>query len=176
MTIVEVKKLLPSDTEKLKELLLLFRDVFEQPAFSMPADAHLQKMLTNPQHLVFTAWLQGTLAGGATAYVLPEFETEHSLVYIYDLAVKTDLQRRGIGRQLIAGVEAYCRIQGFVELFVQADAADDYAVDFYRKTGGEEMKVVQFSYRFPSALPDEAGGGKMSGQKKEGEDFVASST
>lgn len=145
---VEIKKLSSSDTEKLKELLLLFRDVFGQTAFSMPPDAHLQKMLRQPQHLVFAAWRQGGLAGGATAYVLPEFETEQSLVYIYDLAVKTEFQRRGIGGQLIAGIKEYCRQQGFTELFVQADEADDYAVDFYRKTGGEELKVAQFSYHF----------------------------
>lgn len=156
MEIVEIKKLLPSDTETLKTLLLLFRDVFEQTTFSMPPDAHLQKMLANPQHLVFSAWLEGGLKGGATAYVLPEFETEGSLVYIYDLAVSVKDQRKGIGTQLIAGIKDYCRQQGFAELFVQADAADDYAVDFYRKTGGEEMNVVQFSYRFPLPLPQEA--------------------
>ena len=151
MEVVDVRKLRSSDTDKLKELLLLFSDVFGQTAFSMPADAHLQKMLGNPQHLVFTAWRQGVLAGGATAYVLPEFETEGSLVYLYDLAVKTELQRKGIGQQLIAGMKAYCRQQGFAELFVQADEADGYAVDFYRKTGGEELRAVQFSYRFRPA-------------------------
>lgn len=146
---VEIRRLGLSDTEDLKALLLLFRDVFAQTAFAMPPEAHLQKMLKAPQHLVFVARRQTEVVGGLTAYVLPEFETEQSLVYIYDLAVKTELQRCGIGRQLIAGVKDYCRQHGFIELFVQADEGDDYAVDFYRKTGGEELKVAQFSYHFP---------------------------
>ena len=155
MEVVDIKKLSPSDTEDLKELLLLFRDVFEWPAFSVPPEAHLRKVLSAPQQLVFTAWRQGVLVGGLTAYVLPEFETESSLVYIYDLAVDTQHQRKGIGTQLIAAVKDYCKREGFIELFVQADEADDYAVEFYRKTGGEELKVAQFSYHFQHTKKDE---------------------
>lgn len=32
------------------------------------------------------------------------------------------------------------------EVFVQADEADDYALDFYHSTGAAEEKVVHFYY------------------------------
>lgn len=141
-----IKKLSPDDADKLKQLLLVFRDVFVQTNFTMPPDTHLQNRLNSTLHLVFTASRHDVVVGGLTAYILPEFETESSIVYIYDLAVKTEHQRRGIGQQLIKGINEYCRQQDITEVFVQADEADDYAVEFYRKTGGKEMKVVQFSY------------------------------
>ena len=143
---IEIKKLTHLDTDRLKQLLYLFEDVFEWPSFTMPSNKHLQRMLESPQHLVFTALLQGRIIGGLTAYVLEEFETENSLVYIYDLAVKTEYQRQGIGQQLIKGINVYCRQQGFAEVFVQSEEKDNYAVDFYRKTMDEEMKVIQFTY------------------------------
>lgn len=143
---IEVKKLLNTDVNRLQELLLVFKDVFEWPSFTMPSETHLQKILQSPQHLVFVALLDDAIVGGLTAYLLPEFETETYLVYIYDLAVQTEHQRKGIGKRLIAGINEYCKQQGIAEVFVQADEEDDYAIDFYRKTGGKEMKVAQFTY------------------------------
>ncbi len=141
-----IKKLNDSDTGKLQQQLLLFSHVFNQKHFSMPSTIHLQKMLANPHHLVFVATLNDAVIGGLTAYLLPEFETETSLVYIYDLAVQTEHQRKGIGKQLIASINKFCKQQGITEVFVQAEEKDEYAVNFYRKTGGKEMKVIQFAY------------------------------
>ncbi len=143
---IEIKKLTHSHIEWLKQLLHVFNEVFEWESFAMPSDQHLNRMLQSSQHLVFVALLNDAVIGGLTAYVLDEFETETSIVYIYDLAVKTECQRQRIGQQLIKGITEYCRQQGMAEVFVQADEADDYAVDFYRKTGGKEMKVAQFTY------------------------------
>lgn len=142
-----IEKLVVTDIEKLKGLLLSYEAVFEWQNFVMPSENHLRKMLNNPQHLVFVATNDHKVIGGLTAYILPEFESENSLVYIYDLAVQTEHQRKGVGQQLIQGVREYCAKQpGLIEVFVQADEEDEYAVDFYRKTGGTEMKVRQFSY------------------------------
>lgn len=41
----------------------------------------------------------------------------------------------------------YCRINGYQEMFVQAEKIDDYAVAFYRSTKpSDELKAVHFSY------------------------------
>ena len=145
---IKIQKLTCRDVNKLKQLLSVFENVFEWASFTPPPEKHLHKMLESPQHLVFTALLNGMVIGGLTAYLLDEFETETSIVYIYDLAVKTEYQRQGIGQQLVKGIADYCRQQkNITEVFVQADEEDEYAVDFYRKTGGKEMKVAQFTYR-----------------------------
>lgn len=69
------------------------------------------------------------------------------MAYIYDLAVLTEYQRQGVGKQLIEFIKAYCEKQGSEGVFVQADKPDDYAIDFYRKTRPTtEEPVVHFSY------------------------------
>ena len=90
--------------------------------------------------------LEGRVAGGLTSYLLQQYYSQSPLVYIYDLAVKTELQRKGIGKMLISGIAEYCKERGVAEVFVQADEADDYALDFYRSTGGIAEKVVHFVY------------------------------
>jgi aminoglycoside 3-N-acetyltransferase I len=67
-------------------------------------------------------------------------------VYIYDLAVDSRHQRKGIGAKLIAAITSFCKAEGMQEVFVQADRVDEHAVEFYRKTGATEEDVLHFYY------------------------------
>jgi len=88
--------------------------------------------------------------GGLTGYRLDPYYSEKPLAYIYDLAVKKERQRQGIGKKLIEEVTQYFANEGFEEVFVQADKEDDYALDFYRSTvPTEEEDVSHFYYRIP---------------------------
>lgn len=145
-TQIEIQKLTNQDIDKLRGLLLVFRDVFEQPNFKMPSENYLIALLSKQEHLVFVAVLDNKVIGGLTAYILNVYEEETSIVYINDLAVETTHQRKGIGQKLITEINTFCRSKNIREVFIQADAGDEYAVDFYRKTQGKEMKVVQFTY------------------------------
>jgi aminoglycoside 3-N-acetyltransferase I len=81
--------------------------------------------------------------------VLDQYYSTKPLAYLYDLAVLTEYQRKGVGRKLIEFTNNYCRQEGFKEVFVQADKMDDYALDFYRSTNPTlEEQVVHFSYIF----------------------------
>ena len=142
---IEIKKLADQDLDKMRQLLLVFEDVFEQQNFRMSTESHLNKVLAKPEHLVFVALLDNIVIGGLTAYILQVYEEETSIVYINDLAILAKYQRKGIGQQLIKSINAYCKTINISEVFIQADA-DEYAVNFYRKTGGKEMKVAQFTY------------------------------
>ena len=143
---IEIKKLNELDLDKFIELIRVFEDVFEMENFNIPDDDYLQKLLEKEDFFVFAATLKNRVVGGLTCYVLQQYYSKLPLVYIYDLAVKTKLQRQGIGTNLIAKVNEYCKEIGMEEVFVQADRIDDYAIDFYRKTGGTEEDVVHFYY------------------------------
>ena len=67
-------------------------------------------------------------------------------MYLYDLAVDKNYQRRGIGSKLVGELMDYCRSKGIKDLFVQADVEDQHAVEFYNKIGGEGSETVQFSF------------------------------
>jgi aminoglycoside 3-N-acetyltransferase I len=148
---MEIKKLTHQDIDEFIALIRVFEEVFEMENFVMPHQEHLRKVLLKPDFIVFVAIMDDQVIGGLTTYVLEQYYAEKPLAYIYDLAVKANYQRQGIGKQLIAGVTNYCREKGFEEVFVQADKVDDYALDFYRSTGvTAEEQVVHFYYTLHS--------------------------
>jgi GNAT superfamily N-acetyltransferase len=143
---VEIVKLGSDDLARFKEILRLFEDVFEMSNFQPPSDAHLTSVLRRPDFHAFAALESGAVIGGLTAYTLHQIYSVRPLVYVFDLAVRADRQRQGVGTRLMAAINAWSREAGMEEVFVQADLADDYAIDFYRKTGGSEESVVHFTY------------------------------
>ncbi|REG81353.1 GNAT family N-acetyltransferase [Algoriphagus antarcticus] len=146
---VEIAKLTPRDIKDFSDLIKVFLDAFEWEAFSLPTETYLQKLLSNKSFLVFVAKRDDKLVGGLTAHVLERYDTEKPSAYIYDIAVLTDHQRKGIGRLLIATLNDFCQKNGFNEVFVQAETEDIHTVNFYRKTPiSSEIKATHFTYSF----------------------------
>jgi aminoglycoside 3-N-acetyltransferase I len=102
------------------------------------SENHLVKVIAKQEHLVFVALPGNKVIAGLTAYILEVFEEEKLIVYIIDLAVKTEYQRKGIGQKLIKEINTYCGAKSISEVFIQADAVDEYAVEFYRKIRGKK--------------------------------------
>ena len=78
--------------------------------------------------------------------MLPLTRTEASELFVYDVAVRQDRQRRGVGRALLDRVLADGARAGIGELWVPADDEDVHALDFYRSTGGVGQAVTVFTY------------------------------
>lgn len=145
MTAIQLLK--HNDLDQLNELISVFENVFEMDSFKRPSKAHLQKLLDKDTFFAVVATTENKVIAGLTVYLLDQYYSERPLAYIYDLAVLTAYQRKGIGKKLIEFTTEYCRNKGFEEVFVQADKVDDYAIDFYRLTRPtNEEQVVQFSY------------------------------
>jgi aminoglycoside 3-N-acetyltransferase I len=143
----EIELLKSNDIDKLDELISVFENVFEMENFKRPSKTHFQKLLNKGNLLAVIAKTDNKIIGGLTVYLLDQYYSERPLAYLYDLAVLTEYQRKGIGKKLIEFLNKYCRSKRFEELFVQADKADDHATDFYRLTKPtREDQVVQFSY------------------------------
>lgn len=116
----------------------------------MPSREHLQELLGEDKFMVFVALDENHLVvAGLTAYTLIQYYSTKPLVYIFDLAVARHLQRNGIGKSLITEINKYCKTAGMEEVFVQADKADGYALDFYRKNNPtDEEDVSHFYFKF----------------------------
>ncbi|MGV3507882.1 MAG: GNAT family N-acetyltransferase [Sphingobacteriaceae bacterium] len=142
----EITKLGAQHLNRFQELIYVFEDVFEMENFKMPSNNHLQLLLNSSHFMAFVAISNNQVVGGLTAYMLQQYYSTSPLVYVYDLAVKTDLQRQGIGKALMLAINNHCQEIGVEEVFVQADEADGYALDFYKSTGGTPEKVVHFCY------------------------------
>ncbi len=147
---ITIKQLTVGDNAEFVQMLRLFENVFEMQDFQMPGEDYLTSLLVRKDFIVFIAQHESTIVGGLTAHVLPSYYFESSEVYIYDLAVETTFQRKGIGKKLLLAVTEYCRLHSCKEFFVQADEPDTHALEFYRSTGGTAEKVVHFNYKVNS--------------------------
>jgi len=146
MLIVKIQKLDGEQLAYFKALLDVFERAFEIKAFARPQDSYLQTLLKQEGFLVFVAVAEGLVVGGLTAYVINQYYATAPLAYVYDLAVEPAYQRRGTGSQLMRAVIQFCKENGMEEVFVQADAGDEHAVQFYKATGGIAEDVVHFNY------------------------------
>ncbi|MEO8111818.1 MAG: GNAT family N-acetyltransferase [Ginsengibacter sp.] len=146
---IEILKLQHNDIDDFSNLIKIFEKIFEWQNILFPSKTHLQKVIDNPRFIAFVAKAHNKLIGGLTAHILDRYDTEKPSAYIYDIAVLTDFQRKGIGKLLIAGLSDYCEKNGFSEVFVQAETGDIEAVNFYRTTPiSSELKATHFTYSF----------------------------
>ncbi|WP_221390223.1 GNAT family N-acetyltransferase [Dyadobacter sp. NIV53] len=141
-----IQRLHSKSIQHFTELIYVFEDVFEMKNFVIPNQRYLVQLLNEKNFHVFIALQKNKVIGGLTAYTLPAYYSESPSVYIYDLAVKTEFQRQGIGKMLITNVNDYCKSIGVEEVFVQADLEDAHAIEFYRSTGGLSENVIHFTY------------------------------
>lgn len=145
--VVEYKKLQSGDELKFTDLVLLFNKEFESTDLTYVNSKNITKLLGNPQFVCLTALIGGKVVGGLTAHKLDMYDREGTSMYLYDLAVSKEYQRNGIGSRLVNELIAYCKSEGINELFVQADAVDQHAIEFYKKNGGESSQTFHFSFK-----------------------------
>jgi Acetyltransferases len=143
---IEIKRLNQSDLQFFKSLIDLFNIVFEEDRSNIGNDGNLAGLLGNPQFLVMAALAEKEVVGGLTAYELPMYYADRSEVFVYDMAIKPEYQRMGIGKELIRSLKAECSRKGVREFFVLAHEEDEHAIEFYHSTGGKSERVVNFLY------------------------------
>ena len=123
----------------------MMADVFEEPARPL-SDAYVESLLARPAFWAIAALDGDEVVGGLTAHTLPMTRAEVSEVFLYDLAVRTDRQREGIGRRLVTELREAAAAADIAVMFVPADDEDVHALDFYRALGGTPAKVTIFTF------------------------------
>jgi len=144
---LEVRKLGQEDLAVFTLLVHLFNEVFEEDEPAVSSETSLSRILKHNSFVAMAAFYEGEIVGGLTAYELPMYYSENSELFIYDLAVKPEYQRMGVGKRLINKLKEYCVENGIVEFFVLAHEEDEHAIEFYRSTGGKSEDVVNFLYK-----------------------------
>jgi aminoglycoside 3-N-acetyltransferase I len=145
MNLIEIRKLTSRDLSAFKTLLLLFNQAFEEERDLSNAE-HLSALLNNRQFVVLAAFSGEKILGGLTAYELPLYYDNKTELFLYDMAVHPDHQRKGIGKQLLEFLKDYCAKNEINTFFVLAHEEDVHALEFYRATGGQREHVANFIY------------------------------
>jgi aminoglycoside 3-N-acetyltransferase I len=146
MDYLSIRVLKPGDEKDLQRLLRLYIDVFGDRSMPKTID-YLATILQQDNTLFVVAYLNSDLVGGITAHILPSIYGNSNELYIYDMAVSQQHQRHGIGSKMLDFVKSYSKDHGIIDLFVQANAVDTGARNFYKKNGGLEEDVRHYDFR-----------------------------
>lgn len=138
-------RLAPGDTARARALFALMAEVFDEERGEL-GEAYIDRLLGRAELWAIAAFAGDELVGGLTAHTLPMTRTETSEIFIYDVAVRPEHQRRGVGRQLVAHLRTAAAAVGIRDVFVPADNDDTHALDFYRALGGAAAPVTIFSF------------------------------
>jgi aminoglycoside 3-N-acetyltransferase I len=142
---VRTRRLTAADRETARALLAMMAEVFEEPSERL-GDAYLARMLERGDFWIIAAFHGDAIVGGLTAHTLPMTRAERREVFIYDIAVRKDHQRKGVGRRLMAALLESAAASGIDDVFVAADNEDAHALDFYRALGGVAAPVTMFTF------------------------------
>lgn len=141
-----VRRLGPADIEAARDLNALYAHAFEDADTyrrERPDDPWLARQLAKPTIILLVAEVEGSIAGGLTAYILDKLEAARSEIYLYDLAVAEPHRRRGVATALIEELQHIAAETGAWAVFVQADYADPPAIALYTRLGVRE-EVLHF--------------------------------
>jgi len=142
---IQARRLASGELDLARGLFVMMAEVFGEETETL-SDAYLRRLLGRADFWAIAAFAGDELVGGLTAHALPMTRTESSELMIYDLAVRADRQRQGVGRRLVAALREAAAAQGIREVFVPADNDDAHALDFYRALGGMPAPVTLFTF------------------------------
>ena len=153
---IRTRRLTTGDRALARALFALMADVFGEPHGAL-GDGYLDRLLGRADFWAIAGFVGDDLVAGITAHSLPMTTTETSEIFVYDVAVRRDQQRRGVGRRLMTALRAAAAAQGIHELFVPADNDDGHALDFYRALGGAPAPVTIFTFSARDQNENQAG-------------------
>lgn len=143
-----VWRLGPTDVALAQRTFVMMAAAFDEPRDDLPED-HVAALLANPVFWAFAALADDDVVGGLTAHALPMTSSRSSEMFIYDLAVRAERRRQGVGRALVAELRQQASEAGIDTVFVPADDEDEEAIEFYRAVGGTPSPVTFFTFGRP---------------------------
>lgn len=144
---LELKILTSENTDEFIQLINIFSDVFEMDNLQIPSDKYLEGLLKKSDFLVVVGISNQKVVGGLTVYLLQKYYTTNPVAYIYDLGVKPEFQRKGIGGKIISHLIGYCKENGIEDAYVEAESDDNQAINFYKKTApSSTLQATHFTY------------------------------
>jgi aminoglycoside 3-N-acetyltransferase I len=140
-----IARLVAGDGAIARKLFWTMAEVFEEEHAPL-RDEYIHQLLARDQLWILAATSSDEIVGGLTAHALPMTRSESREIFIYDIAVRVDHQRRGVGKALMSYLTRIAGDVGIHDLFVPAEDEDAHALEFYRALGGVASRVTFFTF------------------------------
>lgn len=99
-------------------------------------ESGLRAFLCDPDCWLFAAVEDGRIIGFAYGYALQRLNTQRKMLYIHEVGVLEDCQRRGIGTRLMEKLREACEKENLCKMFLICYQNNDGGNALYRKAGG----------------------------------------
>lgn len=122
-------------------LLAVPEGVFDNPVDAGQAAA----FLADPLHDIVLAYAGDQAVGMATGTVLLHPDKPPAM-FVNEVGVREDWQRRGIGRALMERLIEVARARGCKGIWLGTEPDNDAALALYRSMGGDEEAFIGFGW------------------------------
>ncbi|MFT4600415.1 MAG: aminoglycoside 3-N-acetyltransferase I [Arenicella sp.] len=143
--VVELIK--PDELEKFVQLRQIFIEVFKEDAPALNEE-QFKQLRDNRSFIAIGATVGFELVGGLAAHIVTNYYKGGLDLFIYDIAIKPDHQKKGIGNELIKFAKQFCIDHKIKEMYVSAESVDEKALSYYRNSEGKEVESRYFVYKF----------------------------
>jgi ribosomal protein S18 acetylase RimI-like enzyme len=136
---VEVRRLAVGDEEIVRRLSLedaRFEEADAEPRARLPHTVESARVFLSVETNVQLAAFDGKKpVGQLLAYELIRRHGDGRMMFIYEIGVREDYRREGVGRSLFEALQAICRERGIARSFVITNERNRTAMAFYRAVG-----------------------------------------
>lgn len=143
---LRIRRLAAADRALAAKMFAMMARVFGEQHSAL-SNRYAARLLRRPEFWAIAALAAGEVVGGLTAHLLPMTRIEAAEIMVYDVAVRPDHQRQGIGRLLMTSLFKGAARAGVREVFVAAENRDVHAIRFYAALGGTRSAVTHFSFQ-----------------------------
>jgi len=133
---VDIKKLQINDLELVRQLIHLFQteDEIAQPTYA--SKERLLELLSNPNFYMIAAFQNGILVGGLTAYILRMYKENIAKVLLYEIEVRQEWRRQGLGTLLINYLIECAQQERAKKILIPVTKTNQNALSFYKAIQG----------------------------------------
>ena len=115
------------------QLVLGMNETFREGFITLEGAA---AFLSEEKNWLFAAVEEDKIIAFAYGYAMQRLDGR-GMIYIHEVAVAENCQRRGVGTQLMEALKAACGEKGIQKMFLITDQANRGANALYTKVGGE---------------------------------------
>lgn len=115
---------------------------------------NIKYFLNNINNFFYACIFENKIIGFLYGYKLNRLDNKGDMLYIHEVGVHDNFQKRGIGTKLLENVKIYCKQKNICRIFLATETKNIAACKLYEKAGGIKMmdhksREVDVMYLFP---------------------------